>query len=271
MNYCYRCNHVWKQKSKIIASAVCPRCHSMWWNYIRVSRYEYPVGTKEMLQGYFYVHVSTETSRAKQSAALEGRSHTPEHIEKVRQANSTPESRLLHRRSRLGKKASESTRAKLRLLKAGNQNMLGKHHSEETKRKMSEARKGIKYSKETKAKIGAYWIGKVDGDKNPAWKGGISFFPYCPKFTKEFKERVRKFFGYICVECGKHQNLFKQKLDIHHVNFDKMVCCDDTKPLFVPLCRSCHSKTNHASDHFEQKFTDLILEQYGGNCYVEKT
>ena len=41
-----------------------------------------------------------------------------------------------------GKQCSEETKRKISALKKGNKNMLGKHHSEEAKRKMSEANFG---------------------------------------------------------------------------------------------------------------------------------
>ena len=50
----------------------------------------------------------------------------------------------------------------------------------------------------------------------------------------------------------------------------KMVCCDNTKPLFVPLCRSCHSKTNHKREYYEQHFTEMITMKYDGKCYLDK-
>lgn len=196
--------------------------------------------------------------------------HSAEHNAKCAAASRTPVNRLRHRELRLGVKASESTKAKLRLLKAGNQNMKGHKHSEETKAKMRASALGRKASDETKAKIGAYWIGRVSGKDNPAWKGGTSFGKYCPKFTSEFKERVRKFFDYSCANCGCSQESAGRKLDVHHVNFNKDSCCDNTKPLFVPLCRSCHSKTRHDETHFVEKFTVLITTKYGGKCYVEK-
>lgn len=111
--------------------------------------------------------------------------------------------------------------------------------------------------------------GKIrTGEKSTTWKGGISFEPYCPKFNNEFKERVRAFFGYRCVECGSPQN--GVKLPIHHVNFNKNACCDGTLPLFVPLCPSCHSKTNHNRPYWQEHFTQIINETFGGKCYLPK-
>jgi len=193
--------------------------------------------------------------------------------------------------------------------------MLGKHHSEETKLKMSLSGRGKHNhygqnnpnfgkiaSKEKRERMSAALRGKFLGEKNPNfgnggekapmwgrklsrearkkigevhskekchfWKGGISFEPYCPLFNREFKERVRKFFGYQCVECESPQN--GRKLCVHHVNFNKESCCDKTIPLFVPLCHSCHSKTNGKRNYWEQHFTKIINEQYGGQCYLPK-
>ena len=67
------------------------------------------------------------------------------------------------------------------LHKIGNQYFLGKHHTDETKQKMSDAKLGkpnnIKgkhwvLSGETKQKMSDAKIGKFLGDKNPNWRGG---------------------------------------------------------------------------------------------------
>jgi|WetSurMetagenome_2_1015567.scaffolds.fasta_scaffold96891_2 hypothetical protein len=107
------------------------------------------------------------------------------------------------------------------------------------------------------------------GEKSPGWKGGHSYEPYCIKFNNEFKERVRAFFGYQCVECGIPQNGYK--LHVHHVNFKKNSCCDETTPrLFVPLCLECHLHTNGKRLYWEQHFTDMINQYYEGKCYLTK-
>ena len=150
----------------------------------------------------------------------------------------------------------------------------GKTHSEETRRKMSEARKGKTLSEETRRKQSDSQKGEKNcmygkrGERSPRWKGGISFEPYCPKFNREFKERVRSFFGYRCAECGAPQN--GKKLAVHHVNFNKMSCCDGTPPLFVPLCPSCHGHTQKDRDYWEEHFTRMINEYHGGACYFPK-
>ena len=111
------------------------------------------------------------------------------------------------------------------------------------------------------------------GELAPTWKGGVSFEPYCVKFNREFKERVRAFFKYKCMMpgCGHVWQPGERRLSVHHVNYNKMVCCNDVKPLFVPVCpNGCHNKTNHNRDHWERVFTDIITRDYNGQCYIPK-
>jgi hypothetical protein len=123
----------------------------------------------------------------------------------------------------------------------------GKCHSEDTKRKLKESHKL---------------------EKAPGWKGGISFLPYCTKFNDEFKERVRKFFNHTCQLCGHVWQSGEKRLAVHHVNYDKMTCCNTSKPLFVPVCTlGCHAKTNHNREYWEEVFTNLILLEHGGECF----
>ena len=163
-----------------------------------------------------------------------------------------------------GKPLSEEARR--RLLEANK----GRPLSEEHRRKISNAMASVMKNQDIRRKISDAMRGNTHskGDRNGNWKGGISFEPYCPKFNNRFKERVRSFFGYRCAECGEPQNGYK--LHVHHVNFNKMSCCDNTPPLFVPLCRSCHARTQKDRDYWEEHFTRMINEYHGGACYFPK-
>jgi hypothetical protein len=123
----------------------------------------------------------------------------------------------------------------------------GRHHSCETSIKMSNDRRG---------------------ERNHQWRGGSSFEPYCVLFNDEFRERVRIYFGYICVECGTPQN--GRNHTVHHVNYDKETCCNKKIPLFVCLCNSCNGKANKNRPYWEQHFTEMINNYYGGKCYLSK-
>lgn len=147
-----------------------------------------------------------------------------------------------------------------------------KNRSDVTRARISVAAKNRPpISDETRTRMSVARRGKYCGEKHPQWQGGISAGPYCVLFSPEFKERTRDFFGRVCVECGKSEEENNgRKLDVHHVNFDKSSCCSDVKPLFVVLCRSCHMKTNFNREYWEQHFTDIINEKYGGKCYYTK-
>lgn len=116
------------------------------------------------------------------------------------------------------------------------------------------------------------WISENKRGKNAyRWEGGLSFEPYCILFNKEFKNRVRSYFGNKCVICGKTKEENHNKaMCIHHVNYDKETCCNDSERLFVPLCNSCHSKTNANRDYWQDYFTKMINEKHGGKCYYTK-
>jgi len=102
--------------------------------------------------------------------------------------------------------------------------MLGKHHTEETKRKRSTSELG---------------------PKNPAWKGGKSFEPYTSEFNIMLKEQIRQRDNWTCQICGFKQNGIK--LDIHHIDYNK----NNVNPSnLITLCHKCHSRTNSNHRNF---------------------
>lgn len=76
---------------------------------------------------------------------------------------------------------------------------------------------------------------------------------YGTEFTKELKEQVRKRDNYKCQICGVMQNEIPRKLDIHHIDYDKLNCVLNN---LVSLCKSCHSKTNTNREYWIQYFID---------------
>ena len=206
-----------------------------------------------------------------------------------------PWRRFLHNHYWRGQKHSEETKRKMSLAQIGiskseeaKKNMSkaakGKIVSEETKRKMSEwhsnqtlteehkrnlskAKKVQIVTIEHRRKISETLTGKMCGEKNGNWRGGSPII-YCGKFNWKFKERVRDFFNRKCFECGISEIDHKRKLSVHHVNYDKMVCCNDTIPLFVPLCASCHGKSSVNRDYWEEKYTRELMERTNGNSFI---
>ena len=164
-----------------------------------------------------------------------------------------------------GREITPEWRAKISAANKGHPSVRkGQHHTDESKEKLRLVHIGMKASKETKDKMSAC----RNGENNPAWRGGVSFEPYCPKFNKDLKERVRAFFGYKCLGCGVEQN--GEKLSVHHIHYNKNACCDETPAMFAPLCRSCHGKTNKERNENVQKFAEIIKTKYNGKSYFSK-
>jgi hypothetical protein len=109
------------------------------------------------------------------------------------------------------------------------------------------------------------------------WYGCVRYYDYpiyCEKFTLEFKERVRAYWNYTCAGCEKLQSDNNGKrLSIHHVHYDKQMCCNGSLKDVVPLCSDCHNKTLVGKNKpmWERKFTDIIYSPpHNGKCYFTK-
>lgn len=213
--------------------------------------------------------VEREKTRKKMSESHRGKHHSEETRGSIANAkcgtHPSDETRKSISNALCGRKFSDSHRKSLSESLSGNRNPnYGKKFSESTCKKLSESHLGKSHSIETRRKLSEI----NSGEKSILWKGGISFEPYCQKFNREFKDRVRAFFGQKCIECGMTREENNQALDVHHVNYDKMTCCNDVKPLFVALCRPHNSMANYNREYWEEHYTTIINEKYGGRCYL---
>lgn len=93
-----------------------------------------------------------------------------------------------------------------------------------------------------------------EGENNPMWKGGISYEPYCSKFNSHLKEKIRNRYGRICMNCGKNEIENERRLDVHHVDGNKMQGCDGHDWFLIPLCRSCNARHLEESDFHKLLF-----------------
>jgi hypothetical protein len=109
------------------------------------------------------------------------------------------------------------------------------------------------------------------GPLSNAWKGGLSFEPYCHKFTREFRRNVRHFFEHKCVLClYEGGEMYPQKglLNVHHVHYDKRSLCNETSPrMFAPLCDSHHGMTNGDREFWETLLEDILTDVYNGQSF----
>lgn len=140
----------------------------------------------------------------------------------------------------------------------------GKHHSEVACDKMSESHRGLVPWNKGKKGCQIPWNkGKHGegmpmfgrhGEVHPAWKGGIAFLPYCPKFNRILKEKVRDRDNRTCQLCSEKEN--GTKLSIHHIHYDKENCHPD----LISLCRKCNTKVNFNREKYEEFFMNKLNE-----------
>lgn len=121
----------------------------------------------------------------------------------------------------------------------------------EVRLKISCSHTGKKHNDDTLKKLSDAMLNRnLVGEKNPSWRGGTSFYPYCYKFNDKLKEEIRTRYDRRCYICNKHEdenilsNGKKIRLSIHHIDRDKEQGCNGKKWLLVPLCISCHAKSH---------------------------
>lgn len=147
----------------------------------------------------------------------------------------------------------------------GHKMNLGKHHSEETKKKLSKAHTGKKFSQETRQKIslakmgtggqkGRHWklsqetrqkiSNATRGSKNHFWKGGITPIHLIIRRSLNYRLWRKSVFerdNYACIWCGQRGG----KLNADHIKpfslFPELRFAIDNGRT---LCVDCHKKTD---------------------------
>lgn len=98
------------------------------------------------------------------------------------------------------------------------------------------------------------------GELSPAWKGGLSFEPYCQIWKdREYKESIKERDGYKCLNpyCdSKNPN----DLVVHHVDYDKKNC---TPQNLITVCRSCNVFANTERKWHEEWYKLILSKRYG--------
>jgi len=155
-----------------------------------------------------------------------------EHKKKISEANKgKPSSKGM-----LGKKHSEEARRKM------SESQKGKHHTEEAKRKISEALKGkrqYKMTDEIREKISKAKKGCNSKEKHWNWQGGISENNRRSNRNKDKKFRFSILIrdNFTCLMCGKVGG----KLIVHHLkSWAKYPVLRYEKNNGITLCRECH-------------------------------
>lgn len=142
---------------------------------------------------------------------------------------------------------------------------LGKYHTEESKKKMSESHKGKKLTGEHKKNISRGNTGKrysketimklsrqKRGDKNPNWKGGIT-----KRFNKLRRGREYRIWrnalierdNYTCIWCGSKENIQADHIKPFALFPELRFAIDNGRV----LCKPCHIKTDTYGGKYRNK------------------
>lgn len=122
--------------------------------------------------------------------------------------------------------------------------IIGRKTSAETRKKLSDVLTGRQKSEEHRKKLSELQRART-GPKAPNWRGGASYEPYCHKFNEELKERVRDSFGRMCYICKRTESKSGKRFCCHHIDYNKVQGCKGKQWALIPLCPSCHVKTNY--------------------------
>lgn len=92
---------------------------------------------------------------------------------------------------------------------------------------------------------------KLKGENHYNWQGGLSKEPYSQEWTKTLKKAIRQRDNYKCQVCLKPQRKQKNRLDVHHIDYNKENCDPDN---LISLCKLCHIKTNNNREKWTSFF-----------------
>lgn len=170
--------------------------------------------------------ILSEETKKKISLANKGKVRSPEVVEMLR-------------RQQLGKKLSELTKRKIGDSIRGEKNgNFGRNFSIETRKKMSESRKGIYIA-----------------EKHPRWKGGISRAYKTGYYSVEYKLWRKAVFerdGYTCQDCGFYGG--HGYITAHHIkSFAKYPKLRFELSNGKTLCEDCHKLTDNYKGRNKEK------------------
>lgn len=101
------------------------------------------------------------------------------------------------------------------------------------------------------------------GENNPNYMHGMGNFPYPLTFSRFLKSIIKKRDNLKCANCNiselTHLKKFKQKLHIHHIDYNKNNCCEEN---LITLCQKCNINANFNRDYWYAYFKYLIKYLY---------
>ena len=91
------------------------------------------------------------------------------------------------------------------------------------------------------------------GALNPNWMDGKDKEKYDVVFNRQLRNSIRFRDRFTCQICGKKQVRGKFKLDIHHIDYNKM---NNKASNLIALCHPCHLKTNYDREKWTEFFNN---------------
>jgi hypothetical protein len=162
-----------------------------------------------------------------------------------------PEHIVKRMKNHYGMKHSETAKKKMSIARTKNpvRYWLEKKRPEETKRKISLSKKGVKRAKEWgRGQHNSPLTEFKKGEKNINWNNGSSSLPYSIDWTKTLRKSVKERDHYICKICLGEGEI------VHHIDYDKNNCELDN---LITLCRKCHTKTNYNRAYWTNRLYNL--------------
>jgi transcription initiation factor TFIIIB Brf1 subunit/transcription initiation factor TFIIB len=97
----------------------------------------------------------------------------------------------------------------------------------------------------------------------------------CGNYNLVYDKDKGEIFCPKCGICGLTEKENGQRLSVHHVDYEKKSCCEipvfnSTPNLFIPLCKTHHSKTNSNRKYWEEMFSNYIMTYFDGECFLSK-
>lgn len=168
---------------------------------------------------------------------------TPAIREKISKIQKTSPKRVRYYASRKGVKRPEHSE-KMKIFWASNPKM--RSEAKERGLKMASDKAYLK-------RLSAL----LSGEKNHAWRGGISHKKY-KGFYQKLKDIIRLRDDFTCQLCGKTEDELEYRLSVNHINFDK----EDTREENLnALCKRCNSLINFDRElwtkYFQNKIADI--------------
>lgn len=189
------------------------------------------------------------------SCVQKGKTLSKDHRRKIRDGNrgKVVSEETGRKISEARKNPSEETRRKIGAAHKGIP--LSKDH----RRKLIESHKGKPLSKDHRRKIGDGNRGKVVSEETcrkisaahqnisvEEWTAYAIGKSYCDKFNESCREKNRKKYNRKCFICGKpeEENITKfgkqKKLAVHHIDMNKDQGCNNHQWQLIPVCMGCH-------------------------------